>query len=88
MQLHNHHPTESISTWLLSMVPWFIRLYLHTMTVTITGSSHTKNGMWWRVLFMMSYMFACFGLQCMDTVGSITTFKLLCVLCSMHSPMQ
>ena len=45
IQLHNHHPTENIAAWLLSMVPWFVRLYLHTMTVSVTGSSHTKNSM-------------------------------------------
>ncbi|XP_065892482.1 GPI transamidase component PIG-T-like isoform X2 [Dysidea avara] len=43
VQLCNRHPTESVNTWLLSMVPWFVRLYYHTMTVTIDGSSHTKE---------------------------------------------
>ena len=56
IQLHNHHPTENISTWLLSMVPWFVRLYLHTMTFSITGSSHTKNGMWGPNSFIAVYL--------------------------------
>jgi len=44
VRLYNRHPTESVNSWLLSMVPWFVRLYYHTMTVTIDGSSHAKEG--------------------------------------------
>ena len=44
IRLYNRHPTESVNAWLLSMVPWFVRLYFHTLTVTINGSSLTKEG--------------------------------------------
>ncbi|XP_053706299.1 GPI transamidase component PIG-T [Synchiropus splendidus] len=41
--MYNHHPYRSFSVLLLESVPWYLRLYIHTLTVTSKGKINTPS---------------------------------------------
>lgn len=41
--MYNNHPYRSFPVMLLELVPWYLRLYIHTLTVTSKGKENTPS---------------------------------------------
>ncbi|XP_013871254.1 GPI transamidase component PIG-T isoform X1 [Austrofundulus limnaeus] len=41
--MYNHHPFRSFPVLLLDSVPWYLRLYIHTLTVTSKGKDNKPS---------------------------------------------
>lgn len=41
--MYNNHPYRSFPALLLEMVPWYLRLYIHTLTVTSKGKDNKPS---------------------------------------------
>uniref|UniRef100_A0A8C5DAX6 GPI transamidase component PIG-T n=1 Tax=Gouania willdenowi TaxID=441366 RepID=A0A8C5DAX6_GOUWI len=41
--MYNHHPYRSFPVLLLDSVPWYLRLYIHTLTVTSKGKENKPS---------------------------------------------
>lgn len=41
--MYNNHPYRSFPVLLLDSVPWYLRLYIHTLTVTSKGKENTPS---------------------------------------------
>lgn len=41
--LYNNHPFRSFPVLLLDSVPWYLRLYVHTLTVTSKGKDNKPS---------------------------------------------
>uniref|UniRef100_A0A3Q1BJG1 Phosphatidylinositol glycan anchor biosynthesis, class T n=1 Tax=Amphiprion ocellaris TaxID=80972 RepID=A0A3Q1BJG1_AMPOC len=41
--MYNHHPYRSFPVLLLDSVPWYLRLYIHTLTVTSKGKDNKPS---------------------------------------------
>ena len=42
--LHNHHPTDPLPVVYFAIFPWFLRIFLHTLTMRSAGKD-IKPGM-------------------------------------------
>ncbi|UYV67737.1 PIGT [Cordylochernes scorpioides] len=38
-EIHNRHPAQELRVYFQAIVPWFLRVYHHTMTLTVPGRS-------------------------------------------------
>lgn len=43
--LHNTHPYRAFPVLLLDTVPWFLRLYVHTLSITSKGKENKPSEM-------------------------------------------
>lgn len=41
--MYNNHPFRSFPVLLLDSVPWYLRLYIHTLTVTSKGKDNKPS---------------------------------------------
>ena len=41
--MYNYHPYRSFPVLLLDSVPWYLRLYIHTLTVTSKGKDNKPS---------------------------------------------
>ncbi len=41
--MYNNHPYRSFPVLLLDSVPWYLRLYIHTLTVTSKGKDNKPS---------------------------------------------
>lgn len=41
--MYNNHPYRSFPVLLLDSVPWYLRLYIHTLTVTSKGKENKPS---------------------------------------------
>lgn len=47
--MYNYHPYRSFPVLLLDSVPWYLRLYIHTLTVTSKGKDNKPSESLWGV---------------------------------------
>lgn len=69
--MYNHHPFRSFPVLLLDSVPWYLRLYIHTLTVTSKGKDNKPSEFWFSVFVL------CF-LKAGKCLNKFTITKALC----------
>lgn len=43
MTIHNEHKTESISVIYYDSIPWYLKVYIHTLQIDVIGDHNSKE---------------------------------------------